>query len=414
MAISTECLVCGRSYNFSDGKAGSSFRCRDCGSVVEVPLASGRAMPPRSSSRPASRRNARKNKQVVLIVSLVAGFGLLIVLVGVGAIVGMSIAGGGRNADQGIAEGQPGPVDEGIAPADLSDEEKAARNRAYQANLERRRRAQGDQHQELLLSEFGEDKVVTVVFSGVVGDTADADRDLNREVFRAAYNIYKERKDEASQQTKKNKDAAAEKALQEHRKQWGKAGPGFVRFEYKVVHSDLPYPRVVNGGRKGNTFTYLVGPANNPREFAQQIGVGTVSEIKGREIHIEAQLPTPIPDPDVEELVLRYGSDRVVRVDVRDAEGSPGLVKLYLQHGTEARKNGDEKLSVVALKAHGGGRYEFFVGPVDNSQVFAESIRWATPEEVDAESRQVTIAAQLPDHLPTRAEIQAETQAQAA
>ncbi|QDU43710.1 hypothetical protein Mal52_21860 [Symmachiella dynata] len=403
MAIVAECFTCGQTYKLSDDKAGRTFRCRGCSATVEVPGIRSRAA---GSSRPRSSSGggASVDKRVLLIGGIVGGF---VLLLGIGTIIGMVVSSRNRAEERIAVEGEPGLSDEGIAAEDLSDEEKAKRQETYQASLKKRRQARGDRDKKALISNFGKEKVATVVINNVVGDTAAANRYLNRKIFRAAYSIYAGAQERASQQTKQNKDAAAQKALQEHKKQWGKAGPGFVRFEYKVIRSDLPYPRVLNMGRQDNTFTFLVGPAINLREFAEQIGVGSVSDVQGREIHIRAQLPTPIPDPDIEELVLQHGDEKVVRVEVHGAEGSPELVQLYLQNQTEALDNGGNKLSLVAMEALGNGRYQFVVAPVENAQVFAESLDWGQPENVDADAGLVTIAAQLPEHLPSRAELRA-------
>ncbi len=245
------------------------------------------------------------------------------------------------------------------------------------------------------------------VIGGVVGETEAAHKYLNRKVFRAAYAEYEKGRKQAQEQTEQNRKNAEQQAIQDHKNTWGEFGPGFVHYRYQLVDSDTPYPKIVNGGRVDNTFTYHAGPASNIQEFASRIGVGNVVSASGGEIRIQAQLPTPIPDPDVEELVLQLGADNVVHVKVTGADGDPRLVQMYIENESARLGNDGKRLSMAAMKALGNGEFQFSAGPVSNPQVFGESISWGSLANIDPVERVVSIAASLPEKLPTEAELKA-------
>lgn len=403
MAVFTECLKCGETYKFPDEKAGRSFRCRICNSPVEIPTKRTPARPPRKSWG-AAAGNSGLNSRVLFLGGIAAG---AILLLGGGVIVGKWIMSDSRADRLPPANRPAGLTASGIAAEDLTEEEVAERHRKYQENLETRRRELGDIQKNSLTASFGQDKVLTVVFTNVVGETEAAHRYLERKVFRAAYDVYSQGQKMASQQTERNKKAAEEKAIRDRKKQLGNIEPLHVWYRYQVVRSEYSYPRVINAGRRDNTFTYHVGPAVNAREFAQKMGVGPVTKVSGREVHINAQLPTPIPDPDVEELVIQYGADKVVHVNISGAEGDPELVQLFFRTELATLREGGRSVKIVSMKPLGDGRYEFWLAPILNIQGFAESIRWGRPESIDADQHTVTIAAALPEHLPTHAELAA-------
>ncbi|MEQ9407028.1 MAG: hypothetical protein RIK87_04850 [Fuerstiella sp.] len=425
MAIGAECPECGRQYRLPDDKAGRKIRCKECGAVVDVPRRAGRARragQPESAGKrtAAARRPARgrssgnkrssKNNPALLIGGIVVG---VVVCIAAGVFFGMQMmSGGGAATGSGLADGSTGTAGPGVTADDLTDEQKAQKQAAYEASLEQQRLAKSGEEKASLVRRYGDGKVVTIVISGVVGETAAANKYLNRKVFRAAYKEYEAGRKQAADRTESNRKAAEQQAVADHKSTWGDFGPTFVSYRYELVDSDVPYPRIVNGGRLENTFTFHAAPASNPQEFAQRLGLGTVTSINGREIHVQAQLPTPIPDPDVEELALQYGLDQVVQVNVTGATGDPKLVQLYLENETIRSGADGKRLSLVAMKALGNGEFQFSVAPVPNAQVFGESLRWGSLQSGDPSGRTVTIAAQLPEHLPTEAELNAAKEAE--
>lgn len=415
MPITAECDECHREYRLPDEKAGRKIRCKDCGSVVNVPQRAARkprpsparSAPARPVRRPSAKagrgRSAGKSQPFLKFGAIGSG---IVLCIAAGVFFGMKMGGGSTEANVNATAGEAGLTSSGIAEKDLTDEQKALREAEYQVTLEKSRREKSASAHAALVKRFGASKVVTVVFSNVVGETADANRYLNRKIFRAAYKEYEAGRSKASEKTQQNKDQAEQQAVQQHKDKWGNIGPGFVRYRYQQVESDVPYPNVVNAGRLDNVFTFHAAPASNIQQFAQAVGVGQ-SSINGREIQIAAQLPTPIPDPDVEELVLQFGADQVLKLHVTSATGDPKLVQLYLRNQTISLSQGPSPLSLVGMKPFGNGEYEFHIGPIKNSQVFGERIGWGSVESIDSAERVMTIAASLPEHLPTEQELKA-------
>ncbi|APZ95720.1 hypothetical protein [Fuerstiella marisgermanici] len=413
MPVIAECFDCGRQYRLADDKAGRKIRCKQCGSVVDVPKPTARPARKRrqAASRPAppARRRApqrsSKNDKALLYGGIAAG---AVVCLGLGVFFGAKMMSGGSSSN--VPAGtvaEAGLTENGVAAADLTEDQKAAKEAEYQASLEQQRRDKGEQERASMAQRFGADKVVTIVIDGVVGETDAAHKYLNRKVFRAAYFEYEKSRKQAANQTEQNRKNAEQKAIQDHKDTWGEFGPGFVRYNYQLVDSDTPYPKIANGGRIDNTFTYYAAPASNVQEFANRIGVGNVISASGGQIKIQASLPTPIPDPDIEELVLQYGAEKVVHVKVSGANGDPRLVQMFIENESAKLADDRGRLQMVAMKPLGDGQFEFTAAPVSNPQVFGESIPWGSLQNVDCSERIVSIAATLPEHLPTESELKA-------
>ncbi|MEZ6064534.1 MAG: hypothetical protein R3B90_02240 [Planctomycetaceae bacterium] len=106
MPISVSCDVCGRDYRIADEKAGTKFRCKECGETVEVPSGGrrGGGGPSRRSS--AGGRSGRRRQSSsggssgALIAGIIGGVVLLLSGIGVGAyfLFTRGDAGGGGNA----------------------------------------------------------------------------------------------------------------------------------------------------------------------------------------------------------------------------------------------------------------------------------------------------------------------------
>ena len=423
--IRIDCEHCGREYRLADDKAGKRIRCSDCQGVIEVRPPRKRNSPPRrqveqrrapaSASAGRRRRPPQKKSTGGLDPKLVKG-GVFAAIAGVASVVaflGLRTMLGGpaeppseQNPVVASTTGEAGLSGSGTSAADLTDEQKAQKDAEYKATLEQKRRENAQNARAAMEKRYGAGNVVTVVVKDVVGDTDAAHKYLNRKVFRAAYAVYQQSQKQATQQTEQNRRNAEQQAVSDHKKTWGEFGPAWVEYRYKVVESDTPYPRVVNGGRLDNTFTYFAAPAGNLQQFADRVGVGVVQNAGGQKIEIASQLPTPIPDPDVEELVLQHGAEKVVHVSVKDAHGDPPSVQLFLENNVTAPLTGRRK-SLVAFKALGDGRYDFTVGPVANVQVFSESLQWGTVDNLDLQMNELVISANLPDPLPTREELAA-------
>lgn len=411
MSIGAECTECGREYRLPDEKAGRRIRCKDCGAVVDVPQRTARR-PARASGARRSSSSSRRSRssgggipKPLLVAGVVAAVTLC---AGLAVYFGMQMLGGADDSAL-LSGGGAGSSTEdvGVTAADLTEEEKAARQAQYDSNLQQQRQAQSQTSRDKMAQRFGAQRVVTVVVDNVVGETEAANKYLQRKLFRAAYQEYEAGRKQAAAQTEANRKSAENQAVQDHKDTWGEFGPSFVQYRYELVDSDVPYPRIINAGRTGNTFTFYAAPASNVQQFSKSLGLGQVSSVNGRKITIQAQLPTPIPDPDVEELALQYGPEKVVRVHVSGATGDPKLVQLYLQNETTSARTDGSRLSMVAMKALGNGEYEFHAAPVSNPQVFGESISWGQLKNLDAASQTIEISATLPEHLPTESELKA-------
>ncbi|MEZ6059580.1 MAG: hypothetical protein R3C19_04390 [Planctomycetaceae bacterium] len=414
MPIVAECYDCGKQYRFGDERAGSRLPCKACGGTIDVPgkkrsrqPSTTRALPPAMGSGSRTRTRSTSSRTPIIIAAVAAG-----ILVGGGGLAMMAVTlfndADTSNSVAANPAGDAGSSDANtITPADLTDKEKAEREALYQENLARQRLANSKVERESLARQYGEDKVVTVVFTDVVGDSLAANKYLNRKVFRAAYKDYQAGQERADQQTEQNKKAAEQQALAQHQQNWGGFGPTLVTYRYQRVRSDVPYPSIVTVGRVGNTYTFHAAPALNPREFAERLGVGNVSNVQGREVRIQALLPTPIPDPDVEELALEYGLSNVYKISVQAASGEPDRVQLYLENETTPLGLDGKRLSIAGMKALGSGAYEFSAGPIPDPQVFGERITWGSVQSISAGDRIISVQASLPENLPSKEELDA-------
>lgn len=431
MAVNADCQGCGRNYRLAENSAGKRFRCKECGEIVEAPSLQPRGRAPSrgrrtpearrgrtrtGSSRARKRRPSKRHPAFLPAIvggSIVAG-GLLV-------FVAMNLLGGGATetndtgsgdsgnaaastdstsgtatADQRVKEA--GLTSSGVAAAELSDADKAAREQAYKEKLEASRRERANSSRKEMERRFGANQVVTVVFTDVVGDTDRAHKYLQRKVFRAAYAEYSADVARAQEKTRRNEEQAKRQALEQHNRTFGANVPGMVHYQYRRVDSKLPYPRTVNAGRIDNTFTYHVAPASNLQAFAQAVGVGTANVV-GREIRIRAQLPTPIPDPDVEELVLKYGEEKVSLVRVTGGSGDPEAVEMWLRERVAGLQSEDKvKISIAGFEALGNGIFEFHLAPIHSEQVFIDGLSWGAGT---IRSDHIEVAAQLPDPMPT-------------
>ncbi len=421
MAIVAECYDCGKQYRFGDERAGNRLPCKACGGTIDVPgskrsrtVPPTRSLPPARGSKPVRRRKSSSSGTTPLVIgAVIAG-----VVIGGGVLVLVAVkmfSGSGDSAA--VADGSDA-ARSSVAPADrnsaseLTDAQRAERDALYQANLERQRAANSKTERESLIRRYGADKVVTVVFSDVIGDSLAANKYLNRKVFRAAYQDYEAGQERAKQATEQNKQAAEQQALAQHQQNWGGFGPSMVTYRYQQVRSDVPYPTIVNGGHVGNSYTYHAAPALNPREFAERLGVGNVSSVQGRDIQILALLPTPIPDPDVEELALEYGLSNVYQIDIQGAEGEPDRVQLYLENETTPLGLDGNRLAMAGMKPLGDGAYQFSAGPIPDPHVFASRLTWGSLLSVNTADRIITMQANLPETLPGKAELDAVKQKQ--
>lgn len=293
-------------------------------------------------------------------------------------------------------------------------EQNAANLAAYEARLERDRLKAAEVQKGNLQRQYGANKVVTVIVNGVPGDPVAADRYLNRKLFRASYHDYSEASKRAQTQTQQNQKRAEQQALSQAQQQRGGLGgfsPLFVHYRYQEVRSDLPYPQIIPATKANGTFIYHAAPVLALDQFVLRFDIGSGVKIDpaSRTVTIQAQLPNPVPDPDVEELSLQYGSAAVAKIKVKGAVGAADRVTYFLE--TETGKLDPKiNLAVAGVKALGLGEYELYVAPVNDLRVFAERIGYGAIVDADQATRIITIEAKLPEELaarPTPAELEA-------
>lgn len=392
MTIRTQCSECGREYKMRDERAGSTVACKDCGSTIHVP-----------------RNN--HGDSTFEVNGLMKGIGL-----GVGAVVVLALMGGlaGNKANR-IANAVQQVANTAMKQVNMqeqpSSEDSASRDEAYRLSLQNQRSNHFESQRRALEQSFGAHNVVTIKFTDVIGDSELATNYLHRKVFRAAYKYHEAGRSEAARQTEQNRKNAEQQAIQQHnseRKSSFPYGPMAIQYFYQGVESSIPYPKIVFAGQVGNVYTYYAAPAPNPNEFATNVGVGT-SSISDRVITISAKLPNPIPDPDVEEMYIKHGTDKVVKLHVTDARGEPASIKMYLSIEV-AKADLSGQLVIVGFKQLGPGNYEFYVGPVQDARLFAANLSWGEFVDFEPRERVLVLKANLPATLPTEAEMKAAQQ----
>ncbi len=281
--------------------------------------------------------------------------------------------------------------------------QNAANQAAYEARLAQERMKSAENQKADLQRQYGMDKVVTVIINGVPGDPVAADKYLNRKLFRASYHDYSEASKRAQDQTNQNKEQVKQQAIVQGHGSTG-FGPMFVHYRYQEVKSDLPYPRIIAGTKANGKFIYHAAPVLALDQFATRFDVGANRTIDhgSRTVTIEAQLPNPVPDPDVEEMYLQYGREGVAKIRVNSAKGEADRVTYYLETQT-GKLDPKINLAVAGVKAIGtAGDYELFVAPVSDLDAFATRIEYGTIGGTDAANREIIVNAKLPDELPAR------------
>jgi hypothetical protein len=319
-------------------------------------------------------------------------------LAGLAVMLMLTGCGGGQSLGDAIAGNSGSSTPGASANNDQSE--------AYQDRLNQSRAQRLENHQSEFFTKNGADNAVEVVVTGVGGDPAAASTYLRKKLFKAVYFDYANAATKAKQQTEANRKAAADAALAEHQKTWGEGGVGpmWIRFQYKPVDSDLPYPSIEAGAASGGTYTFYVSPVVDLNAFAKRFDVGQATNVdnSGRKVTFQAVLPNPVPDFDVEELIVQHGAENVATLIVTNAAGDESAVGAYL--GRQATQL-DPKINlfVVGPKPITRDSYEMTVAPVGDLQVFADRIRFGKVTALDPSKRALTVSADLPNPLPTAA-----------
>lgn len=386
MAMFAQCGSCGREYKVRSDRAGTTLQCKDCGADFKVPRKKGGNS---KSSTGSSRMSAGMGLGVALLVGLVF----------VGKVV--------KNKAPRIlsavsrATRNSGDDDSQAVQPPQAGQQNVAFRQSVQSPLSNNVKSRHDQ----MIERFGANNIVTIKFHGVTGDPARAKRYLHRKVFRVSHKYHEAGRQVAANQTQKNKEIAEKKAIEEFKRQNSEKlfFTQWVYYRYRRVDSKVPYPVIDFVGQEGSTYTYRVAPAPNPREFGDSLGIGSAS-VANRNIDIQTVLPSPIPDPDVEELYAEHGEKYVIKVRITGCHGQPSAVRHFLV--TEAMKtNALGRLSVAGLEQTESDVYEFQAGAIHDVELFAENFSCADLVEFDPQTRVLLMKADFPDPFPTKWEL---------
>ena len=168
------------------------------------------------------------------------------------------------------------------------------------------------------------------------------------------------------------------------------------------MESELEAAHLESGPAGAGSFTYLVSPVLDLAALAERFGVGKVLNIdnSGRRLEVQALLPDPVPDYDVEQLIVQHGAANVATLVVENAAGDPAAVKPYLQRQAEAL-HPSVNLQVAGLKPLTIDSYVMTLAPVGDLAVVADQVRFGSVTATDAAKREIRVAASLPKPLPT-------------
>lgn len=279
----------------------------------------------------------------------------------------------------------------------------ADRQAAYDERLEAERGKRGLSDKTQFEQQFGRDKTATITITGLTGDAAALDYYINRKLFKAAWADYDAAAKRAQAQNEANKQAAEQRAVQEHKQQWGDFGPSTIWYRYQPVKCDLPYPTIKKGTRAEGTFVYYVAPVLNLDEFSRRFDIGRVTGIDqaGRALQLQSLLPDPVPDIDLEELLINHGKDNVAKIVVTGATQEKERVAWFLEKQA-ARLHPSTTLELVGPKMTKVGEFEMFVGPATDLEALANRIDFGKGANVDPATRTITVQAALPADLPPR------------
>lgn len=283
--------------------------------------------------------------------------------------------------------------------------DNAQRQQAYEQQLEAQRGQRAQDVKGQFEQTYGRDKIAMVTITGVTGDSAAATNYLNRKLFRAAYHDYEQSAKRAQAATKSNQDAAKQQAVQQHQQTWGSnsIGPTWVQYQYKVVEADLPYPRVQQGTTANGTYVYYVAPVINLDEFSKRFTVGNITSIDqgNRAVQIQSLLPDPVPDIDLEELLIKHGKSGIATLRITGAAGDEGKVTYYIEQQV-VKLDPQVNLETVGPKRKGKDEYELYVAPASDLKLLSERVTFGTVTNTDSANRVLTVAAKLPENLPER------------
>jgi len=410
MAIDLQCDGCGKNYRVADQMAGKRIACKNCGQKMAVPEDDVELESYDSPERGASRRKKSKRGNPALAWII----GTAVALVGVMVVVGIAMTGRPNptipgtqvampvvmtNGPSTTASGGSGPQPPMVSPQPVTPVAPVS-NPEYEKNVMRQTL---ERAQKSVVERFTPSKMAIVMIDGVGGNETDADHYLERKIFKAVYADYESGQKNAQQMTDSNRKQAEETAMAEQQNQFGGFGPRTVWYRYKPVLSDVPYPEVKGGSAGGGKFVYYVGPVIDVNQLGERIGIGQVASVDSgsRTVSITAALPVPIPDIDVEEMIIQHGREAVLTLDVTNAVGDLDRVSYFLE--TEVQKIGiTSPLTVVGPHLVGPGRYRLTVGPVKDVNNFAAKITFGSIAKLDPSTLTVEIAAQLPEELPLR------------
>lgn len=245
-------------------------------------------------------------------------------------------------------------------------------------------------------------QIATVVVKGVPGDPEDAARFLYGIVSKAAGAVANEDHKRAREQTRQNKQQAEAAQRQKFLE-----GTGGLLYEYRIAEDQYGYAYTWNVGREGNTFAFVTHPAPDLAAFGKQLQrLGPVVSTDGtnREIVIQANIPTPIPDLAIEGAIEQHGPVGYAVIEIRNAPGNEEDVQYFLEQQLKQIKGADDaQLTVAYLKRLSSDGYRFLVYPVDSKlESLTEQISCGEVVGAIEASRTLLVTGALPALVPKK------------
>lgn len=313
------------------------------------------------------------------------------------ALAGCGQDGGASGAvDPTVEAGHPALGE--VAAANPASEATASREPSLATKIQNSR----SELQETLSRAKKTPQIATVIVKNVPGDPEDAQRFLYGIISKGSGAVANEDDKRAREQTRQNQQQAEAAQRQKFLE-----GTGGILYEYRIAEDQYGYAYTWDVGREGNTFAFVTHPAPDLSAFGQslaRLGRVTSTDDTGREIVIEANIPTPIPDLAIEGAIERHGPVGYAVIEIRNAPGNEEDVQYYLEQQLKQIKGADGATPTVGyLKRLSSDGFRFLISPVESKleEVTGQITCGEVVGTIEA-SRTVLVLAKLPETVPKK------------
>ncbi len=286
---------------------------------------------------------------------------------------------------------------------------------------------------ESFVKKFGSGKHVTVTFSNVRDESQETITYLRRRVRRVAAFDYDQDLKRANAETQANHQRGQQAAKAELEARQAAAverakGARFLtqpipftqEFKYNIASTNLPATSVIDGSRRNGRVVFGAWPVIDLSQFVARLGFGSQASIDqvNRTVTIRLDLPSPLPDPDVEDLEVEFGKGTAVVIRITGTVNNQSSTAMefiakqvaqatlpgpmgstsgektvnYYRHNV-VRSGGECSATVFWIS---DTEYKAVVAPVTDIQQVADRIDFGKSEQIDVTSRTFTVRAQLP------------------